>query len=238
MSWRFTDTPTYKYFQNLVEASNHSDITKLKNLLFGRFFNLVHREGFEPPTPCSEDRCSIQLSYRCIEAIISDKRVIATPIRQLCLKVANGGNSGILQNSMTLQQNIPLVDYSTMRLGGRARYFMSIKSEEELLEVLDFAKKMQVPFYVLGGGSNTIFQQSDFTGLIIKNDILGIAEESKNGSLEIIIGAGEKWDDAVALSVTRGFCDIAALSLIPGSCGAAPVQNIGAYGQQVSDFFM
>ena len=136
---------------------------------------------------------------------------------------------------MTLQQNIPLVDYSTMRLGGRARYFMSIKSEEELLEVLDFAKKMQVPFYVLGGGSNTIFQQSDFTGLIIKNDILGIAEESKNGSLEIIIGAGEKWDDAVALSVTRGFCDIAALSLIPGSCGAAPVQNIGAYGQQVSD---
>ena len=235
MSWRFTDTPTYKYFQNLVEASNHSDITKLKNLLFGRFFNLVHREGFEPPTPCSEDRCSIQLSYRCIEAIISDKRVIATPIRQLCLKVANGGNSGILQNSMTLQQNIPLVDYSTMRLGGRARYFMSIKSEEELLEALNFAKKMQVPFYVLGGGSNTIFQQSDFTGLIIKNDILGIAEESKNGSLEIIIGAGEKWDDAVALSVTRGFCDIAALSLIPGSCGAAPVQNIGAYGQQVSD---
>lgn len=136
---------------------------------------------------------------------------------------------------MTLQENISLADYSTMRLGGRARYFMSIQSEEELFEALAFAKKMQVPFYVLGGGSNTIFQQSDFNGLIIKNDVLGIREETENDTLRLIIGAGEKWDDAVALSVTRGFCDIAALSLIPGSCGAAPVQNIGAYGQQVSD---
>lgn len=144
-------------------------------------------------------------------------------------------NSGILIAIMNIQKNVSLANYSTMKLGGKARYFIEVMSENDLISALKFATDQNINTHILGGGSNTIFQQSGFDGLVIKNSISGIQETEQDDSLQLKIGGGENWDDVVALSVERGFTDIAGLSKIPGSCGAAPVQNIGAYGQQVSD---
>ena len=136
---------------------------------------------------------------------------------------------------MQTQKNIPLAKYSTMRLGGNAAELVEVTSEQELVEALGYAHENNLQIHVVGEGSNTIFGANGFNGLIIVNRIIGISETAENEELVLIVGAGEHWDNVVALSVERGFSDIAALSLIPGTTGAAPVQNIGAYGQQVSD---
>lgn len=136
---------------------------------------------------------------------------------------------------MKIQENVSLAPYSTMRLGGNASYLVEITNENELLEALEYAASNNLTVHVVGSGSNSIFSQNGFDGLVIVNRILGITETLKPDSLELEIGAGEEWDNVVALSVGKGFIDIAALSLIPGTVGAAPVQNIGAYGQQISD---
>lgn len=122
-----------------------------------------------------------------------------------------------------------------MRLGGLARYFAVVTNEDELVAALNFATERDVAFHVLGGGSNSIFQDTGFSGLVIALRIKGIDVAEDSDVLRLTVGAGEIWDDIVALSVDKGYADIAALSLIPGTVGAAPVQNIGAYGQQISD---
>ncbi len=122
-----------------------------------------------------------------------------------------------------------------MRLGGKARYFAVVTNEDELTEALAFAAQHNLPFHVLGGGSNSIFQDEGFKGIVIAIKIRGVERIAKNDELHLTVGAGEIWDDIVRLTVDEGFTDIAALSLIPGTVGAAPIQNIGAYGQQVSD---
>lgn len=136
---------------------------------------------------------------------------------------------------MKIQENVSLANYSTMRLGGLARYFVEITTETELAEALAYATREKLSIHILGGGSNTIFQDEGFRGLVISIKIRGIEVTEENNALHLLVGAGETWDDVVALSVEKGFSDIAALSLIPGTVGAAPIQNIGAYGQQVSD---
>lgn len=136
---------------------------------------------------------------------------------------------------MHIQKNISLAQYSTMRLGGVASYLVEVHTEDELLEALEFAKHSALATHIVGGGSNTIFSDNGFNGLVIVNKISGIDTQIIQDNLDITCGAGETWDDLVALTVQKGYSDIAALSLIPGTAGAAPVQNIGAYGQQVSD---
>lgn len=139
---------------------------------------------------------------------------------------------------MQIQKNISLSNYSTMRLGGNAAELVEVTSEDDLVRALSYAKSQGLKVHVVGEGSNTIFGADGFNGLIIVNRITGIAENVASNELVLEVGAGEDWDSIVALTVERGFSDIAALSLIPGTMGAAPVQNIGAYGQQVSDSIM
>jgi UDP-N-acetylmuramate dehydrogenase len=137
---------------------------------------------------------------------------------------------------MQIQENVSLADYSTMRLGGEARYLVEITSEDELKAAVVFANKNSLKIHVVGSGSNTIFNDGTFDGVVIVNKINGFIENKvSSDEIEYIVGAGFIWDDLVAKSVELGFFDIAALSMIPGTVGAAPVQNIGAYGQQTSD---
>lgn len=136
---------------------------------------------------------------------------------------------------MKIQQNISLAGYSTMQLGGDARYLCTVTSEADSKEALAFAEKHQLKLHILGGGSNTIFTDDGFDGLVMVNRIPGIEIDKDKDTTTLTIGAGEEWDDIVKKSVELGYVDIAALSLIPGTCGGAPVQNIGAYGQQLSD---
>ena len=136
---------------------------------------------------------------------------------------------------MQIQENVSLAKYSTMRLGGNAKYLCEVTNEKELEEALVFTDEHKLRIHVVGGGSNTIFSDKEFNGLVIVNKIMSIAQTPTSEGIELSVGAGEDWDSLVAHTVELGFNDIAALSKIPGTVGAAPVQNIGAYGQQVSD---
>jgi UDP-N-acetylmuramate dehydrogenase len=131
---------------------------------------------------------------------------------------------------MLIQENIKLAEYTTFKIGGPARFFCAVSNEDQLIEAVGFAKKKKLPIFVLGGGSNVLVSDKGFQGLVIKMEIAGIEEHD---SL-ISVGAGELWDDFVDWAVERGFYGIENLSAIPGTVGAAPVQNIGAYGAEAA----
>lgn len=122
-----------------------------------------------------------------------------------------------------------------MRLGGRARWLAEARKESEIQELVGWAKEKSVPFLVIGQGSNIVWRDEGFDGLIIVNQLKGIEvlEDNPDGTT-VRIGAGELWDEAVAWSVNRGLSGMEFLSRIPGLAGAAPVQNIGAYGAELA----
>jgi UDP-N-acetylmuramate dehydrogenase len=136
---------------------------------------------------------------------------------------------------MNIVPNVSLANYSTMRLGGIADFLVEIHDQDELKEAYDWATAKQLPVIMIGGGSNIFWQDAGFHGLVMVNKIMGYedhAEDTENHYLTI--GAGENWDSVVARTVAAGLTGIEALSLIPGSAGATPVQNVGAYGQDIS----
>ncbi len=139
---------------------------------------------------------------------------------------------------MDIHTNIPLKNYVTMRIGGSAHFLTETTTPEELATVCRNAKKQSVilPIFILGGGSNVIVRDSGFSGVVIRMRISGfdiIADDA--GSTTIRIGAGENWDSVVKRSVDLNLSGIEAMSGIPGTAGAAPIQNMGAYGQEIAD---
>jgi UDP-N-acetylmuramate dehydrogenase len=139
---------------------------------------------------------------------------------------------------MQIQTDVSLKDYSTMRIGGTAHALTTVKNRDELLQALAWAEERNLPTLILGGGSNVIFSDG-YDGLVIINRISGfeVLEDSPAGTT-IRIGAGENWDEAVKKTVDMNLHGIEALSAIPGTAGATPVQNVGAYGAQISDTFV
>lgn len=131
---------------------------------------------------------------------------------------------------MKILQNIPISTLTTMRIGGNASYVIEIESKEDIASAYDFAKTHNLPVFILGGGANTIGRDEGYDGVIIINKMTGINIE------DTVVRAmgGEIWDNVVAASCKHGLTGIEALSKIPGTAGAAPVQNIGAYGQDVA----
>lgn len=137
---------------------------------------------------------------------------------------------------MDVHTNIPLSTLTTMQLGGPAKYVADVHTVQELHNLYQNAQKNQIPVFVLGGGSNVIARDEGFNGLILRMRIPGfniVADDIY--STTITIGAGELWDNTVKRTVDMRLTGIEALSAIPGTVGAAPVQNIGAYGQEVAD---
>lgn len=137
---------------------------------------------------------------------------------------------------MDIHTNIPLKNYTTMKLGGNARFMTEVRTPEEVAEVCQNAKARQLPIFILGGGSNLIVRDEGFDGIVIRNRIPGfavIADDPSNTTIKI--GAGENWDEVVRHTVELNLTGIEALSAIPGTAGAAPVQNVGAYGQEVAE---
>lgn len=137
---------------------------------------------------------------------------------------------------MDVHTNIPLKNYTTMKLGGNARFMSDIHSVEDIRAVTQRAIEQDLPIFVLGGGSNTIVRDEGFAGIVLRNRIMGyeVIEDTLNSTL-IRVGAGEEWDSVVKRTVEANLSGIEALSAIPGTAGAAPVQNIGAYGQEIAD---
>ncbi|HSX28180.1 MAG TPA: UDP-N-acetylmuramate dehydrogenase [Candidatus Saccharimonadales bacterium] len=139
---------------------------------------------------------------------------------------------------MQIQTDTPLSQYTTMRLGGNAAALTKVTSKEELVEALGWATSHHLPSLVLGGGSNVIFTDG-FAGLVILNRIPGFEVlESDAVYSTIRIGAGEDWDEVVDRTTEMELTGIEALSAIPGTAGATPVQNVGAYGQEIADTFV
>lgn len=126
-----------------------------------------------------------------------------------------------------------------MKIGGNANYVADVTSTGELQHVYQNSKKIGQPIYVIGGGSNLIAHDEGFPGLIIHNAIMGIKVIDDNPtSTTIEAGSGESWDKLVKYTVDLGLSGIESMSGIPGTVGAAPVQNIGAYGQELADTFV
>ncbi|OGL22235.1 UDP-N-acetylenolpyruvoylglucosamine reductase [Candidatus Saccharibacteria bacterium RIFCSPHIGHO2_01_FULL_45_15] len=140
---------------------------------------------------------------------------------------------------MDIKTNIPLSTLTTMRLGGPARFFAEASTVEQLVNLYRNAKKLQQPVTIIGGGSNIIAHDEGFNGLIIRNGIKGFEVVADDGDTTTFkIGGGENWDNVVQRTVKQGLSGIETLSAIPGTTGAAPVQNIGAYGQEIADTFI
>jgi UDP-N-acetylmuramate dehydrogenase len=134
-----------------------------------------------------------------------------------------------------IHENVALAPLTTFRIGGAARYFVDALDENTVLEAAHWAKDKSLPMFILGGGSNLLVADAGFSGLVIKVGISGIDWTTANAKTIVRAGAGEEWDRLVGLAVERGLAGIECLSGIPGSVGGTPVQNVGAYGQEVSE---
>ena len=137
---------------------------------------------------------------------------------------------------MDVHTNTPLKNFTTMKLGGPARFMADVHTTEELKAVYANATAKNVPIFILGGGSNVIAKDEGFAGIIIRIRIPGFEVITDDiNSTTIKIGAGENWDGVVKRTVDLHLSGIEAMSMIPGTAGAAPVQNVGAYGQETAD---
>ena len=138
--------------------------------------------------------------------------------------------------SLQFHTHVSLAPHLTMHLGGNAYAMVDVSSKDDIVAACRYAKEQSKPIFVLGGGSNTLAHDEGYDGIIMHNCLPGfeIIHED-NTSVTITIGAGEILDNIVARCVDMGLSGIEALSAIPGTAGAAPVQNVGAYGQEIAD---
>ncbi len=135
---------------------------------------------------------------------------------------------------MNIQKNIPLAPLTTFQVGGPARYFIDARRETEVKDAVSYAAEQRLPLFVLGGGSNLVVSDAGWPGLVLKVAVPGVSSEGDGGSTFFSAGAGESWDRFVGFTVDKSCAGLECLSGIPGSVGGTPVQNVGAYGQEVS----
>ena len=137
---------------------------------------------------------------------------------------------------MLLEENVSLAPLTTFRIGGPARYFVEAHTSADVVEAVSYAQSQSLPLFVLGGGSNLLVADSGWPGLVLKVAMTGIERRpgETDGNAIFEVGAGEIWDRFVSHAVASHCAGIECLSGIPGSVGGTPVQNVGAYGQEVS----
>ncbi|HEY9003170.1 MAG TPA: UDP-N-acetylmuramate dehydrogenase [Mucilaginibacter sp.] len=140
------------------------------------------------------------------------------------------------QTMLQIQENVSLKNFNTFGIDVSARYFVEIGHEDELVELFMDPQWLQMERLVLGGGSNMLMV-NDFDGLVIRINIRGIEHRINHNEVFVEAGAGEVWNDLVNFCVAREYAGVENLSLIPGSVGASPIQNIGAYGVELKDVF-
>ncbi len=138
--------------------------------------------------------------------------------------------------SFTIQKDVSLADLTTLKIGGKARFFVRAKKETEIVEALAYASKNNLQVFILGGGSNVLISDAGFDGLILQIALKGISTSpKKTGIVDVMANAGEDWDSFVKFCVEKNLQGLECLSGIPGFVGGTPVQNVGAYGQEVSE---
>jgi UDP-N-acetylmuramate dehydrogenase len=139
-------------------------------------------------------------------------------------------------SDLQFQEYVPLAAFTTLRIGGPARFFCEVKTEAELLEAVTFARERNLPLFVLGGGSNLLVSDSGFDGLVLHMAISTPTQTTSDGnSLDTTVAAGTDWNAFVLDICEQGISGVECLAGIPGSVGGTPVQNVGAYGQEVAN---
>jgi UDP-N-acetylmuramate dehydrogenase len=142
-------------------------------------------------------------------------------------------NQNLLEKSII--ENVPLARFTTLGIGGAAKYFIEVTGSEMLAPAVAWAKQHHLPLFILGGGSNVVIADTGFTGLVLHMGIEGIEWCIESHQAVVKAGAGVEWDSFVALCVANQWAGVECLSGIPGKVGATPIQNVGAYGQEVSE---
>lgn len=135
-------------------------------------------------------------------------------------------------STLEIQRDVPLAPLTTLELGGPAKYFVCVKDEASLIDALHWSANEHVPAAILGQGSNLIVPDAGYDGLVIQMGIKDL--ELRNGGV-VRVGAGVPWETVVDEAVSRGWAGVECLAGIPGSTGATPIQNVGAYGQEVAE---
>jgi UDP-N-acetylmuramate dehydrogenase len=136
---------------------------------------------------------------------------------------------------MQFKQNVSLAPLTTLGVGGPARFFFRADCESQALDALGEAQRQSLPIFVLGGGSNLVVSDAGFPGIVLHVALTGVRSEIEGDRIRFVVAGGEDWDEFVAHTVAAGCGGLECLSGIPGTVGASPVQNIGAYGQEVSE---
>jgi len=137
---------------------------------------------------------------------------------------------------MVIHEQVPLAPFTTLDVGGPACYFAEARSEAEVIEAVGFAGSRHMPLFVLGGGSNLVIADAGFPGLVLKIAVSNVSRSNApDGGVIFSAGAGVDWDALVAATVKANCAGIECLSGIPGTVGGTPVQNVGAYGQEVAE---
>lgn len=136
---------------------------------------------------------------------------------------------------LNIERKVPLAEHTTFKTGGLADYFVTVTSEDELVEAVVYAKRRALPILILGGGSNVLISDTGWFGLVIHLAITSVEENRLDSSVLVTAGAGVLLDDLVSYTVSKDWWGLENLSHIPGTVGAAPVQNVGAYGTEIAD---
>ena len=139
------------------------------------------------------------------------------------------------RQSVDILENQALASYTTLGVGGSARFLIEAVDESQVFAGMDFALSKGLPVFILGGGSNILASDAGFPGLVIRVALRGIVSKPELGPGVVDVGAGENWDRFVSWAVERDLAGIECLSGIPGTAGGTPVQNVGAYGQEVGE---
>lgn len=152
------------------------------------------------------------------------------------MKLEKFKHDGVKIENMEIQQNILLKEFTTFKVGGSAKYYARIEDPNDLADVFHVVQKEQVPYFVMGGGSNMVVSDGGYNGLVINLDFKGISHVFEDKDFAVLsVNSGEIWDKVVAFAVEQGLWGIENLSHIPGKMGAFAVQNVGAYGQEAKD---
>jgi UDP-N-acetylmuramate dehydrogenase len=139
-----------------------------------------------------------------------------------------------MTSEFAVQENVPLAPLCSLQLGGSARYFVAANDSSAVIEALNWAERQNVPVAILGGGTNVVVADQGFDGLVIAILSKGVTVDRGQSTARLTVMAGEKWDSVVELAVQENLAGIECLSGIPGLAGSTVVQNVGAYGQEVS----
>jgi len=136
---------------------------------------------------------------------------------------------------LAIQSDVPLAPLCTLGVGGAARHYVVTRDATHAASAVAWARERSLPLFLLGGGSNVVISDEGHPGLVVHLDLRGVSAVEEGGTVVVTAASGEEWDPLVAHCVARGWAGIECLSGIPGRVGATPIQNVGAYGQDVAE---